>query len=528
MKNNLLFFALSCLLFVSHNASAFNYVRPVSLQNNHDLISDYQIKIIFNSNSLISQGKMKSDCSDMRFLDIDNKTVIPHWIESGCNEIYTNVWVRVPKIPAYSLAYIYLIYGDKLALDTGNPDGVFDLFDHFKGSTLDASKWALERNDGFTYYVGNDRLYVRGYTTAFPLGRFIVNSNYLFNRSVEIEFSMSKGSNLEAQIGHLVNADRMYVAGSSGLDWTAQTWFTSMFERYIYGQGAAGCEVGHLDYCYPTSGTGRYIPVGNGWIDSFGQRMGPRAETLGIGVINPSGSTAYYENDFWIDWIRVRAYTPYIPAYYVDNEASYAGIPVVPPTAGCASSAALQAQLDSAMLTISTQQSKINSLNTQVTTLSSQVTTLQSQNAALQNQVTLLQAQNATLTQQNTNLQNQVTALQAQNATLITQNANLQSQVATLQVQNATLTQQNTNLQSQVTALKAQNSTLITQNTSLQNQLNQINNSIAASLGLVQQNLGISIPGATGTQQLSNLVNAIINLNPGRKQGLISQFPPGP
>ncbi|TDA42196.1 MAG: hypothetical protein DSO07_00605, partial [Thermoproteota archaeon] len=53
--------------------SAWQYRRPITIDNtqNANALTDYQVKIVVDTASLISAGKMKSDGSDIRFTDSD-------------------------------------------------------------------------------------------------------------------------------------------------------------------------------------------------------------------------------------------------------------------------------------------------------------------------------------------------------------------------------------------------------------------------------------------------------------------------
>jgi hypothetical protein len=131
-------------------------------------------------------------------------------------------------------------------------------------------------------------------------------------------------------------------------------------------------------------------------------------------------------------------------------------------------------------------------------------------------QVQNLLTQISTLTQQNNQLQTQVNNLTAQNSQLLTQMNQLQSQVG--------------QLQGQVTQLQAQlgaaNQTIQSQ----QAQINQLQGAIGSTLG-VETNFRsefndpqFTIPGRTSLNRLQNLLNAILNLNHGRKQGLYTSL----
>ncbi|MEM0324682.1 MAG: DUF2341 domain-containing protein [Candidatus Aenigmatarchaeota archaeon] len=104
----------------------FNYRIPINIteRSGNDLI-DYQVLITLDTASLISQGKMRNDCGDIRFTDSDGSTLLNYWVESGCNSANTRIWVKVPNIPANSNKTIYLYYGNSEATSLSNVKDVF-------------------------------------------------------------------------------------------------------------------------------------------------------------------------------------------------------------------------------------------------------------------------------------------------------------------------------------------------------------------------------------------------------------------
>jgi len=85
-----------------------NVSNPTSEQTNVDFL--YSV----DSASLISAGKLKSDCSDFRFLDSNDSTLLAYWIESGCNTNNTQIWVRIPTVTSPSKT-IYVYHGNPSA-----------------------------------------------------------------------------------------------------------------------------------------------------------------------------------------------------------------------------------------------------------------------------------------------------------------------------------------------------------------------------------------------------------------------------
>ena len=129
--------------------AGWQYRVPITIQENSgNKLTDYQVLIYVDTQSLISAGKMRPDCGDIRFTDSDGVTLLPYWIEEGCNTANTKIWVKVPEIPSAGTKTIYMYYGNPGALSTSDPDSVFDLYDEF--NSLDTSKWDVSRDNGDT------------------------------------------------------------------------------------------------------------------------------------------------------------------------------------------------------------------------------------------------------------------------------------------------------------------------------------------------------------------------------------------
>jgi hypothetical protein len=87
---------------------------------------DYQVLVAVNTQELISAGKMRSDCGDIRFVASDNKTLLPYFVEPGtCGTTSTRIWVKVPSIPANSTVYFFMYYGNPYAASQSTPSALF-------------------------------------------------------------------------------------------------------------------------------------------------------------------------------------------------------------------------------------------------------------------------------------------------------------------------------------------------------------------------------------------------------------------
>ncbi len=89
------------------------YYIPITINNtgNSNTLTNYQVLVTVNTASLITAGKLQSDCRDLRFRDSNQTTNLTnYWIEN-CNNTGTKIWVQVPSIPASSTKTIYMYYG---------------------------------------------------------------------------------------------------------------------------------------------------------------------------------------------------------------------------------------------------------------------------------------------------------------------------------------------------------------------------------------------------------------------------------
>ncbi|MEM1805107.1 MAG: DUF2341 domain-containing protein, partial [Nanopusillaceae archaeon] len=115
--------------------SGWEYRIPITItERSGNTLTDYQILVVINTQNLISQGKMRSDCGDIRFTDSNGITLLNYWIERGCNSANTRIWVKVPNIPARSNKTIYLYYGNPSASSISNPKTVWLFFEDWENS----------------------------------------------------------------------------------------------------------------------------------------------------------------------------------------------------------------------------------------------------------------------------------------------------------------------------------------------------------------------------------------------------------
>ena len=104
--------------------TGWSYRLPITVTSTLSL-SNYQILVQVNTASLVSAGKMRSDCGDVRFTDSDGATLLSYWIEPATvNTASTQIWVKVPSIPAGTKT-IYMYYGNPSATSQSSSVSVF-------------------------------------------------------------------------------------------------------------------------------------------------------------------------------------------------------------------------------------------------------------------------------------------------------------------------------------------------------------------------------------------------------------------
>jgi len=97
----------------------FSYRRPISVSS-AVAVSDYEVPVVLDTASLISAGKMLSDCSDVAFSDEAGR-LLRHFVEPGtCNTASTRFFVKVPSIPAGEVT-IFMHYGGVEWVDVNDP-----------------------------------------------------------------------------------------------------------------------------------------------------------------------------------------------------------------------------------------------------------------------------------------------------------------------------------------------------------------------------------------------------------------------
>lgn len=148
------------------------YIRQLNITNGGVLqLNNFQTSFTIDTATLISQGKMRSDCGDIRVLN-PGKQNLKYWIESGCNSASTKIWVKAESLPPGAPTPHYVTYGHPSLTSKSSCTDVFLFCDDFSGSSLDTSKWSTtsgnlegdEVSGGYLTLENTEGLFATGFT----------------------------------------------------------------------------------------------------------------------------------------------------------------------------------------------------------------------------------------------------------------------------------------------------------------------------------------------------------------------------
>jgi hypothetical protein len=327
------------------------YRKPITINNtqNSNTLTNYQVLVTIDTASLISVGKMRSDCGDIRFTDSDGATVLNYWVESGCNTASTKIWVKVPSITASSTKTIYLYYGNPSASSTSNGDAVFDFFDDFLGTSLNTTKWGATG----AYSIGSSQITI---TTGSVYSIATVAS-----QSGSISEAKVKWNNFVSYSG-LAIANAQSTQGGNGGSNKVVYLLNAGGGANVYAWAANGISASYnivefVAQFTATAGT-TYI-IGHAVTPSQVIFYKDRAVTnsyagtwsapfyLWLGYFTGSAAGAADISDIVIDWVLVRKYTSPEPTtsvgveetsqqqqtvFYIQNQTGNVGIGTTTPT----------------------------------------------------------------------------------------------------------------------------------------------------------------------------------------------------
>ncbi len=198
----------------------WQYRRPITIteQSGTDL-TYFQVKI----SATLDLSKVRSDAGDIRFATAGGQA-IPYWIESWDNSTGSiTVWVKVPSIPANGQVTIYMYYGNPSAVSESDGNAVFEFFDDFEGTSLDANRWTVFSSGG-TYTINGS--YITLAPTPDQNNAVALRSNIQVVNNIIVEAKVNPKSDTYYDLGLIttenINTNMWHLAGEGNLGYAFQ------------------------------------------------------------------------------------------------------------------------------------------------------------------------------------------------------------------------------------------------------------------------------------------------------------------
>jgi len=287
------------------------YSKEITISNSGSELTSYQILVTVETASLVSAGKMRSDGGDIRFLD-SNSANLNYWLESGMNSESTQIWVKVPSIPA-GTSTINMTYGNLSASSESSGDNTFLFFDDFESGLLDtANKWNIDESTTpvVELYDGSYRLKTSDRTATVTKTRSW--AGYVFEGEMRINSFSYPGL-----IYNSYQEDYYYdLYWGSGEMWRHYGGIDTRASEFSYGWTPTG----NIWYNFKVLSNGNNVTI-NYYLKSTGALQRTAGFTLnasynqgGVGFIQyASSAIAYYDN------IKVRKYAAAEPTIVVSG-----------------------------------------------------------------------------------------------------------------------------------------------------------------------------------------------------------------
>lgn len=313
----MLLFLLSNTAFSQTCNKDWVYRQPLTINNSGSSLSNFQVRLVVNTQALISAGKMNSAGNDIRFADASCNN-IPYWIESGINTTATVIWVKATTLATGNNSF-FMYYGNSGASAASNGTNTFDLFDDFTGNTLNTSLWTTEISSGSISVSGgaatfSNTLYAMAVSNAtfnYPIWSEMKVNSASGNWPTIMQFSNGGG-----QIGPLLGGTNMFMGFTSGSSaGRGCSWYTS---------ATANSVTGTWSLAWNATNDARMSWPGGSYTYTTTPTK-PSAVNIGLGGLNGGTSSIV------VDWVYARKYSTntITPSLSTEVFNPYAGINMI-------------------------------------------------------------------------------------------------------------------------------------------------------------------------------------------------------
>ena len=317
--------------------SGWNYRRPITInEQSGNTLTNYSVLIEYDFSTLISEGKINSDLSDLRFTD-EGGNLLPYFIFSRIDNL-TKIYVKIPDIPASGNTTIYMYYGNPSTTSPGySPDEVVIWYDDFEDGVV--------RSEYVSFHVtsvteSNGYLTIEENTGSAPGGIYIKSARtYLDEASpptnvwilIETQARQRETTGANSHFGiHIYYQDNDNRVSVKLIDYDN----SPLYKMGIYEWSAGGCS--YKESAINDIGSGWYLIKAiiffngtiKGSMSGEGQELTLTKSGLSItkgylGLMTGWSTTEKFD----FNYVLVRQ--------YIDPEPSYTiGLEQLPPTTG--------------------------------------------------------------------------------------------------------------------------------------------------------------------------------------------------
>jgi gliding motility-associated-like protein len=204
----LLFSLISQKSFSQACLTDYRFRVPVTIINTNGVLSNFQVKIILNTQSLITAGKMRIDGGDVRFTD-GSGNPLSYWFDPNTlNTTTTEYWVKITSVPVGN-STIFVFYGNSTVPTVSSGDATFELFDDFTSSAIDLLKWTRCGDISNVTLSGGFASFTTVNATN-PTNNGLIISNNNFTNSVIIEADVVSSTEGKSVLGMMTSTSLGY------------------------------------------------------------------------------------------------------------------------------------------------------------------------------------------------------------------------------------------------------------------------------------------------------------------------------
>jgi len=140
------------------NGETYNNRTKIAVEENSggDL-TDYQVKVTFNTKYLVDNGYATAVGDEIRFTNSDGSTLLDFWLETAFDDEETVYWVKVPSLLASEERNLYIYYdADLIAVPSASTDFREDFTDYTEVDPSNHWEQITRRNTGTGVLKGED------------------------------------------------------------------------------------------------------------------------------------------------------------------------------------------------------------------------------------------------------------------------------------------------------------------------------------------------------------------------------------